>query len=58
MNHQVFQCQCVKSEGLVFLGTGRAIQLINSLSYGENEYTPNIHRELADDFPKNYFSQN
>ena len=49
---------CVKNEGLVFHGTARAVQLINSLLDGKNESIPNIHRELADNFPKNKFSRN
>ena len=45
----------VKDEGWVFHGTARAIRLINSLLFGENENIPNIHREFPDNFPKNYF---
>ena len=47
-----------KNDGLVFHGTARAIRLINSLSYGTNDNVPNIHREFADNVPKNYFSRN
>ena len=31
---------------------------MNSLSYDKNENVPNIHQELANNFPKNYFSRN
>ena len=48
---------CVKTEGLVFHGTGRAIWLIDSFLYGKNENILKIHREFVDYFPKN-FSQN
>ena len=49
---------CVKTEGLVFHGTVRAIWLINSLLYDQNKNIPNIHRQFADNFSKNYFSRN
>ena len=42
---------CVKSEGLVFHGTARAIRLINSLLHGKNE----IFRTFTDNSPKKIF---
>ena len=35
--------------------TARVIRLIDSLLYGENEIILKIHREFADNFPKNHF---
>ena len=34
------------------------MRLINSLLNGKNENVPNIHREFANEFSKNYFSRN
>ena len=39
---------CVKSEGLVFHGTARAIRLINSLLSGKNK----IFQTFTENFPK------
>ena len=46
------------NEGLVFHGRPRAIQLISSLLDGKTKHIPNIYRQFADNFPKNYFSRN
>ena len=45
---QSLQGPRVKSEGLVFHGTARAIRLINSLLDGKNENIPNIHRQFSE----------
>ena len=48
---------CVKTGGVVFLGTGQAIRLINSLLYAKSENILKIHREFADNFPTNLFHE-
>ena len=47
----------VETEGLVFHGTARAIRLKNRLLNDNNEKIPRTQPELADNFPKNYFSR-
>ena len=41
---------CVKTEGLVFHSTPRAIRLTNSLIYSKNENIPKIYREFSEFF--------
>ena len=55
---QKFRRSVQKKEALVFHSTARAIRSINSLLQGKNENIPNIHREFANNFFKNYFTRN
>ena len=48
---------CVKNEGLVFHGTARAIQLINSLLYGKNENIRTVTDNLPTILKKNIFHE-